>query len=488
VLILHGSPQSSRAVTAFAQAVTAAGLCAITPDTPGNGLSTPLQGEPSCADYADALAAFADALGLGRVALYGFHTGAAIACVFAARHPARVSATLFNGLSAWTDAERADLLAHYLPPFVPSWDGAHMAWAWGRVEEHTVFFPWHKATPETRMVYDVPSVAATHLNALDLLESGDGYRAPYAAAFGFRTEDWLARVACPALIAATMLDPLRPHLDRPVFRGVIPHIAEDGAALAARAITHLIEHPGDIAPPSPPSGADGDGIARGWIGGMAWSGRLTGDGRPLVLLHPAGGSHRVFDTILGGVARERPVIAFDLPGHGASTAEYDGDPMAASTYVTMLAAAIKQLGLDHPAIAGMGFGARLAGLLADRGVASAAGALGRQGSDDDAPVALAAPSLAPQWDGGHLLRAFRIARWERLFDPWHRRDRAHAKPQGDLDPADIQIRALDLLLADGAWAAAVTAERGAKLRAPISLAPAETPADWLKALSNFARD
>jgi pimeloyl-ACP methyl ester carboxylesterase len=45
---------------------------------------------------------------------------------------------------------------------------------------------------------------------------------------------------------------------------------------------------------------------------------LGGDGRPLVLIHPSpGGSSYWFDT-LQRFAGKRPVLAFNLPGHGDS--------------------------------------------------------------------------------------------------------------------------------------------------------------------------
>ena len=41
-----------------------------------------------------------------------------------------------------------------------------------------------------------------------------------------------------------------------------------------------------------------------------------GRGRPLVMIHGLGGSWRSWHTILEPLAREREVIAVDLPGHG----------------------------------------------------------------------------------------------------------------------------------------------------------------------------
>jgi pimeloyl-ACP methyl ester carboxylesterase len=43
-----------------------------------------------------------------------------------------------------------------------------------------------------------------------------------------------------------------------------------------------------------------------------------GSGEPLVLIHPLGAELMVWEPVLGRLARERDVIALDLPGFGAS--------------------------------------------------------------------------------------------------------------------------------------------------------------------------
>ena len=49
----------------------------------------------------------------------------------------------------------------------------------------------------------------------------------------------------------------------------------------------------------------------------------SGCGKPILLIHGLGGSHRSWDTILAPLAKEREVIAVDLPCHGQSLAEAD---------------------------------------------------------------------------------------------------------------------------------------------------------------------
>jgi pimeloyl-ACP methyl ester carboxylesterase len=61
-------------------------------NAPGYGASAPLATDwPAAADYAEALAAFLDRLGLDRVIVAGHSLGALMGAAFAAAHPARVA-------------------------------------------------------------------------------------------------------------------------------------------------------------------------------------------------------------------------------------------------------------------------------------------------------------------------------------------------------------------------------------------------------------
>lgn len=439
VLAIHGSPQSSRAVAGVAETMARRGLCLIAPDTPGAGLSTPLsQAQPDSGDFARALLAFADALGLGRFGLYGFHTGACTACALATIAPDRVAAAALEGLPVWTEQERADFLANYLPPFAPSWDGAHMAWVWARMEEQVLFFPWSDPTPRARLAYDMSPLERRHANAMDLLECGDRYRDVYRAAFTFRAGDWLTGPAAPRLLMATRDDVLAAHLKRlPAGRDDVL-VLDTTPDLHEAAADYLMRRPGDLLGARLREASD-----RGFSNGLAWRGEQGGTGRPLVLLHGWGDDHARFDAILPRLADRRPVVAFDLPGHGAS-APLMGDPVEA------LARAIEAMGLRAPAIVGEATGGLLAAALADRtgGVAGAIGAETYEPAERTAMAQHGAPSLSPEWDGAHLVRAFRVARRERLFHPWFDTTAAAAllRP-GSLEAADVHRRAVRLLRA-----------------------------------------
>ncbi|MBL8665148.1 MAG: alpha/beta hydrolase [Candidatus Odyssella sp.] len=99
VLLLHGIGANS-----FYWRYQYAGLSdryrLIAWNAPGYILTDPLRKErPTCTDYADALAVFADAMGVQRFALAGNSFGSAIALCFAEKHLARVTRLALSGVS-----------------------------------------------------------------------------------------------------------------------------------------------------------------------------------------------------------------------------------------------------------------------------------------------------------------------------------------------------------------------------------------------------
>jgi pimeloyl-ACP methyl ester carboxylesterase len=427
-VLLHGSPQSSRALNALGVAVARAGLTAIMPDTPGAGASAALGDEISIDDLAEALCAFVDAIGLRRFSLYGSHTGAALAVAFAARHPHRVTGLVLDGIAAWTDSERAQYHDHYAPPFLPRWDGAHMTWLWSRMEAQSLFFPWHVASAATWRGVDLSSPAHLHRNAMDMLESGDAYRAIYRASLAYDPADALTRVGAPMRIMTLATDVLAAHASRPALRSLLKDLFDDPPSLHRAVAVALAAWPGDPPPALGPAS-------------LFRRGRLNGAGRVLVALHPAGASSRVFARRL--TEQKRPMIAFDLPGHGFSGGAL---PDSVETVAATVNDACLRLGVTDYEVCGDGFGAVVARALqaphTDRAPHPDGVRLAQSG----------AVSLAPEWDGGHLLRAWRVAYRMALWSPWYDNTAAAARmPAGDLAPAAIQDAAVDLLRAGANW-------------------------------------
>ena len=218
VVLLHESPRSSAAFIPMIEAL-AERFTVIAPDTPGYGGSDPLElHRPQIADYADALKEVVDALGLERLALFGRHTGAAIAIEFANRYPAQVSGVVLEGCPAFTPEEMEELVAGYLPPFRPVWDGGHVAWLWSRIRDQFSFFPWNRQGPASRLAIDMPRPSILNRIAMDLLLAGDGYRVAYEAAFRY---DGAAAAAAARVPRPTTWRP-RPTSSSPTSTAFIP--------------------------------------------------------------------------------------------------------------------------------------------------------------------------------------------------------------------------------------------------------------------------
>lgn len=469
VLVIHGSPQSSRAVLPLVQYLASQGFCAIAPDTPGYGLSTALS-EPkqtTTLNYARALQAFAKALGLAQYGLYGFHTGAAICCTLAAIAPDEVTALTCDGLTAWTKDERNTILQGYLPPFTPAWDGSHMTWLWARIEEQVAFFPWHIAEDRCLMEFDMSPVPRLHGNAMDVLEAGDGYRHAYHAAFTFVTENWLPKVSCPQLFVCHQSDPLASHYERAVFTGFNTELHADMGELYNAISQCLKQQPGTEFNAAPQAASDHNGITHGWAGkageALAYSGKIThqSDTPTLVLLPGAGESKALFERLITFLSAAHNVIALDLPGQGDSE-RLDHPPATVAEISEFIHQALGALAITNYCVAGHGLGGRIAAWLVGNHYATRGAALNINTQPDtltDDWLANFASDLTPVWDGAHLVRAFKIARWEQVYTPWFNRTIAGRKrPGGVLEPAAIHQRAVNMLKARNAWPAAVAAE------------------------------
>jgi pimeloyl-ACP methyl ester carboxylesterase len=462
VLLLHQSPQSSREMVPL-MAAWGKHFTVIAPDTPGYGQSDPLgPGGIGIADFAAALLEFANAIGARRFGVYGFHTGASIGLAFAQHHPERVTAIAANGVVVMTEAERRNILANYLPPLEPRWDGSHLAWLWARMREQTIFFPWHDRSLATRMEFDVPGPTALQASLLDFLRAGDNYATAYRAAFEFRTEQTLVDLRTAALVTAAPGDPLQAHLGR--IRDVSSSVEIRPAATPAEtlqlSLQHLLAHRGDPCPAPvatrPVAGQLWQQMLPSPAGQMRVRLSLDSAAEPVLMVHDIGGSADLLDEALAPCIGARPVVAVDLPGHGESDRE--GEPTVRAS-ADHLAQALAALGLGPCLIAGCGFGGYVAleTALRDRAARHRALLL-------DAPflsigeqqefLEYGLPSTEPAWHGGHLLLGWHLLRDGRLFFPWFRRNRSSIRRiEPDLDNHRLQRELRDLMRASGTWQA-----------------------------------
>lgn len=495
VLLLHQSPMSSRDLLPVIERWQAE-FTLIAPDTPGYGLSDPFGREPvTMEEIADGVIELLDALGIGRIAVYGFHTGAMIVGALASRHPGRLSCAVANGYVVMGDAARADFLAHYLPRFEPRWDGGHLSWLWARLREQTIFFPWYRASQATRMRYDVPTTVTLRDNANEFLRAGDHYRVAYHAAFAFESVGALRKAAVPTLVTAATHDPLHSSLallaTESLAGAVELRSGGDLEGTLATARDFLRRH----AAPPPPTPVRSEPL-QGRLhsefvhvtGGQLRVRRGgAGDRPPVLLLHEADGSSATLAPLALAIAATRRVLVPDLPGHGDSDGIVAAHEVGPLRYAEVLRQALDVLGDPPVEVCGFGLGGAV-GLE----LARLAPTLVRQLVIVD-PVladpalleelrARYAPPIEPNWYGGHLLQAWHIVRDQALFWPWYARNREHIVPgEPQVDPQSVHARVRNLLNDPQRWRLARLAEfdyelAAALARCPTPVALARSPA------------
>jgi pimeloyl-ACP methyl ester carboxylesterase len=217
LLMLHASPSSSWSLQGIMTALHGAGSRAplIAPDTLGNGDSVaPSIEKPDIAYFADSMRRLLDALELPRVDVYGSHTGARIACEFAAAFPDRVRRVVLDGITEYDDDLRHDIIAHYAPTIAPDDYGRQFVWAFNFVRDQALHFPWFKRDPAHRLSVPVPPAPVLHRAALDVLKALDTYAKPYIAAFEYRAYTRMPAIRAPVLL-------LKPDSELPVLRAAV---------------------------------------------------------------------------------------------------------------------------------------------------------------------------------------------------------------------------------------------------------------------------
>lgn len=328
VLLLHQSPQSSAAMLPLAEKLVS-GYCVIAPDSPGFGLSDPLtMTTQTIEDIAHALDEFTTAIQLPPAIIIGVHTGAEIALEFGLRFPEKTDFLILDGLALFNEEESAEILEHYLPPFMPDWDGSHLTWLWARLREQVIFFPWYRKNRDARMHYDMPDAEYLHGWFMDFMYAGDKYRGGYSAAFRYRNSAAIKDIIPPTAALYRTGDVLESHRQRlpalpdHAWSEIIP---PGPGKLDDRIIELLNEriageqsgwryrHHKDPAGAAPEPG---------YIDTGKYQIAVLAAGNPdrpvLLLLHDLAGSSASVSDLVTALAGEYRVICPDLPEHGES--------------------------------------------------------------------------------------------------------------------------------------------------------------------------
>ncbi|MBD0414485.1 alpha/beta fold hydrolase [Oryzicola mucosus] len=152
---------------------------------------------------------------------------------------------------------------------------------------------------------------------------------------------------------------------------------------------------------------------------------------PLVLLHGFAGSHHVWDSVIEALGDEVWVLAYDLPGHGASL-DYPGKPSAKAAAAAVLDD-LRQRGIGQAHLGGHSMGGAASTLLA------------ATAPDIAASLTLFAPGGFDERINGPLLRRYAAARDTAALETCLRE---MSGPAAVIEPATVD-RALVMRLRDG---------------------------------------
>lgn len=238
LVLLHQSPLSSRnyeqVLPLLAEQSRPYAL-----DTPGYGGSSPVPEHWEVADYANVVWELADALGAEKVALFGRATGAVFALEAALAQPHRTSCLILHGMPVYTDAERAERMANFAPPFQVGDDGAHLMGIWKRIHNE---YPWIGAELATQFTRD-------------FLAAGPDFARSYRAIWRYDLPKRArGNLAVPTLLIGGNADrmafmharavALLPDAQAVVLEGATDFVAEQDAALFARQVGAFVaRHP-----------------------------------------------------------------------------------------------------------------------------------------------------------------------------------------------------------------------------------------------------
>jgi pimeloyl-ACP methyl ester carboxylesterase len=486
VVLLHQSPASSEELLPLIEHL-AQRFAVVAPDMPGYGASDPLT-PLTMEALVENLAAFVDALAMPAFALYGLHTGASLAIAFARRHPRRVLAVVAEGLLCLEETERTEFIERYVEPFVPRWDGSHLAWVWSRLKDQSVFFPWYDRSSAARLGIDAATSTVLCARARDWLRSGEHYGQAYAAAMRYEPRADLCGIGAPFYIVCQAGDPLAQHLARLPSLPASCHVEifADGAVRHARLLEIFSQYcAGRFAPERVPTRPIEGALWQDYVGAPGAQVRVLRSGsdpvRPVVIQHGAQGSVRECRGLLAGFAATRSAVAVEIPGHGESDSVTERDAIEPLT--ERLAVTLKALDIDAYDFVGMGAGAAIGVhmLHVDPEAVRSLTLVAPLELSHDAALrtALIESYSAPAVDsyGGYLLKAWHEVRDHQLFFPWFERRRVYGADAPLLDPRWLQARTVDLL----ASASDGVALRRAELMYPLLQRLAESSLEPLVA-------
>ncbi|PPR79542.1 MAG: Haloalkane dehalogenase [Alphaproteobacteria bacterium MarineAlpha2_Bin1] len=436
LVLLHASPVSSEVFEDAHFPIWQKFFTVIALDTPGQGLSDPLEigRQPLIEDYADALAETLDVLNIYSSCFYGRHTGASIAVEFARRYPKRTNVVVTDGFPLFTAEKREDALKNYLTEIKPDWTGSYLIWWWFRYREQHIFWPWNKHEKSSRADQDVPELNFLQRGTKELLVAGNNYMNPYRAAFmheGIPAVNDIIKSKVPVCFGARPGDSIFTSLERMPKHSWTKEFPRDKIDAATEELEIFLKYKSTSFVPKPLEPTDINGrISITYIDINNHQITLRSFGKkskktPVILIHDIPGSSKLLEKIIYNLGVDREVIAPDLPGHGDSSS-IEISQHSVQNYASYLNKLLDIINVREINIFGMSGGA------------SVATELSHQTNINVKSLMLQSPMVIPEqiknklssnWiqdielspNGYHLNIIWHHLRDQQLFFPWYKK-------------------------------------------------------------------
>jgi pimeloyl-ACP methyl ester carboxylesterase len=322
LLLIHQSPTSARILEPRLLAFGERYLC-IELDILGIGqFRTIAEPVPSIELLAKYFIEFLDRIGIQRVLLFGAHTGALICTHMALIRPDRVAGIILDGYPIYTPEGSSQRLATYFPPLTLNWDGSHLVWLWYRYREQFIYWPWNTKRAQMRASTSIPTPQHLHAGVAEMARTTiptlDVTR-PRSATMPLRhwsdlkvEADFLGSDADSLTRKLSLWEP-QPglHTVHKVGEGAEHCGAEVLDDMAARNpdLVTLAEYPG-----GPALRTRRYAYVPG--GSMIATHRVTGNGRPVLVLPPIPAGADFVVSLPDSESSGRALILIDPPGIG----------------------------------------------------------------------------------------------------------------------------------------------------------------------------
>jgi len=429
MILMHPSPNSSEsligAIEAFSEIYTCIAL-----DTPGYGISDDSVPDKTLLwGYADAIAKVLDVFGLEDAFIYGAATGAQIGVQFARKYPQRTRLLIMDAAAHFSEEDLNQIEAGYFVDLTPKRDGSHLLAAWDASRHLSVFFPWHSERLDQRIHAGVAPPELIQHGVNQMLRAGTNYKDAYWQAFQVENHGNTSKVTVPTILAHNTQSIVSSHTDKLIDMGLPDNFKVVTVEHATR-FPRLIEASlayvdGPKCPPPPPQTNTQPTMQNTIVNvdGGALRARvcLEGKGRPLMTIHDPAGSSLLVEPILESYLGRRPVIAFDNPGNGESDAVID--IISSESYATTMLSALHTMGIEDVDVVGRYSGGPVAMEMSFQKPSLVkhivqAGVSFYEGDEQKSLIDNYTPSIAPRWDGRHLMTAWAIMRDQSLYWPW----------------------------------------------------------------------